>query len=160
MEGPVPTTVLGALISLCLALMALLGFIVRHVFLVMIPRIQDDLNMAVDKATKAAERTASLEVKVNTMWEFQLRRAEAEVVQKGLGSKNSPLIINDDAKDWLVEMAPQLRKFYVGVSDQPDSDVLLLLEKEFGAELMEKVCIPRGLGHGACLLIALAVAKG
>src|SRR5438046_568275 len=61
---------------------------------------------------KNAAKIASIEVKVDTLWDFQIRRGFSEAVQKGIGTMNSPLILTEEAKSWLDCMAAELRRFY------------------------------------------------
>lgn len=98
-------------------------------------------------------------VKVDTMWSFQIRRAMSEVVDKGLGDMNSPLHFNEMAYKSLEPIKSKLINFYSNLQPMKDSEVLLAIESKFGDELLNLVCIPCGLSHGACLLLAYAVAK-
>jgi len=109
---------------------------------------------------KSSREYGALETKVNTMWAFQMRRAVSEVVTSGLGTINSPLLFNDLAKKSLEPIKGRLVEFY-DTLPKPTSDVMALLKIEeiFGSQLLELVCIPCGLTHGACLLLALTVAK-
>jgi len=109
---------------------------------------------------RSSARFAKLELKVDTMWGFQMRRAMSEVVDKGIGTMNSPLIFNDDARKRLEPLKDDLISFYQKLPPAtPDGEVLLAIEKDFGDDLLDRVCIPCGLSHGACLLLAMAIAK-
>lgn len=107
------------------------------------------------------ERFAKLEVKVDTLWGFHMRTGANEVITRGIGTMNSPVVIGDEAKAWLRELKFELQKFYRGLGrhNLTDSELCLEIERRFGKQLMEKVCIPHQLQQGACLLIALAVAR-
>jgi len=52
---------------------------------------------AVDRSERNAERIARIEVKVDTLWDFQMRRAVAEAVSKGVATINSPLKVTGHA---------------------------------------------------------------
>lgn len=106
-----------------------------------------------------AYRFGKLEVKVDTMWDFQMRRSFAEAVRTGVGTMNSPLQLSPSAKATLDPLKEDLQKFWDDHRDKTNIDFIMLLESRFGDELLKRVCIPLGLSHGACLLIALAVAK-
>ena len=112
-------------------------------------------------AIAASRRFGALELKVNTMWDFQMRRAFSEVNMTGLAVRNSPLRFTPDAMSRLDPIKPALVAFWKAL-DHPieDGDMLLEIERKFGAELISMVCVPCGLSHGACLLLALSVAKG
>lgn len=107
-------------------------------------------------------KLAKLEVKVDTMWGFIMRRATAEAVSKDLGTMNSPLIINQAAADKLDVIRDDLRAFFAGLKKPNinDSELGLLIEKNFGEILLTKICIPNDWNQGACLLVAMAVARG
>lgn len=106
-------------------------------------------------------RLGRMELKVDTMWDFLLRRAQSEAVQKGFATMNSPMIIQDHAFDIMAPVAAQLRSFYASFSNPPDdSELALLIEREFGDKILHEVCVPHGLLMGACLPVAIAVAKG
>lgn len=115
---------------------------------------------AVDRSERNAERIARIEVKVDTLWDFQMRRAVAEAVSKGVATINSPLKVTGHAMKWAACLADELQSFYARVgSDLCERDLYIELEREFGDRLLMNLCIPKGVSHGACLLIAAAVAK-
>ena len=112
-----------------------------------------------------SERLASLEVKVDTMWQFQLRRGMAEGVQAGLGTLSSPFKVNDAAKAAFSLMADELQAFYQELFQQnggpmPVEDLTLHIERAFGMRILKDVCLPYNLRDSSCLLIAAAVARG
>lgn len=110
--------------------------------------------------TQWRERFAKLEVKVDTMWDFQLRRAESEAVKLGIGRKNSPFKLDDKAKEWIKPLEQKLKTFFAEKGCKlSDRDLAIEIERNFGEEITSVVCIPKGLSDGACLLIALAVMK-
>ena len=107
------------------------------------------------------EKLAKLEVKVDTMWDFQMRRAMAEAVTKGVATMNSPLTIDEKtAMDWLGNLVLPLREFYGRFGKNlTDRDLMLAIERQFGNQIVRQVCVPHGLKDGSCLIIAAAVAK-
>jgi hypothetical protein len=109
---------------------------------------------------KVSMRFGALELKVDTMWGFQMRRSMTEVVSTGVGTLNSPLVISDEVMASLNPIKDRLIKWYDGYEGRSsDASVLLGIEQAFGNELVKRVCIPCKLSYGACLIIALAVAK-
>ena len=112
----------------------------------------------------AAVKLARVEVKVDTMWNFLVRRAEAELLGKGLGTRDSPLILTAEGKQ-------QARAYLAGIAGDlqalgqqmghclSDPELMLVIEGRFGAYLVEHVCVPLHLEKGACLYLALDVAK-
>jgi hypothetical protein len=71
------------------------------------------------------------------------------------------VIVNEKSKQWLFNMAAELRSFYRSI-ERPLSDleITMEIERRFGDRILNEVCIPHNLNQGACLLIALAVARG
>jgi hypothetical protein len=109
---------------------------------------------------KAAARFGALDTKVDTMWQFQMRRAMAEVVSTGMGTSNSPITFTPEALAHLEPLRPQLEDFWATLApNTSDGEALLAIERHFGDELVRGVCIPCKMSHGACLLMALTIAK-
>jgi hypothetical protein len=112
--------------------------------------------------TRLSARLGVLEFKVATMWNFQVRRGFSEVVSTGIGSFGSPLHFNQEVQSALDPIRADLLAFGQAHlnSHTPDEEALLLLEAEFGDQLLHIICVPFGLSHGACLLLALTAATG
>lgn len=107
-----------------------------------------------------AERLAKLELKVDTVWDFLVRRAFGEAVQKGVGTMNSPFTLTAEALEWLADLKEDLQELYQGLPKPlSDSDLMLEIEKRYGADIVTKICVPYELSQGTCLLIAAAVAR-
>lgn len=103
---------------------------------------------------------AKIEVKVDTMWDFTLRRGWGELVEKGQARMNSPLVLNADARAWMATMSTELRAFYARLGRRmSDRELAIEIERKYGDEILKKVCIPNGISAGACLIIALEVAR-
>ena len=110
---------------------------------------------------KASMRLGALELKVDTMWGFQMRRSLSEVVSTGIGTINSPLTFAPNVLEKLNPIRDALIAWYSTFPEnQSDANTLLGIERHFGDQLLELVCYPCGLSYGACLLVALAIAKG
>jgi len=124
---------------------------------------REDFNLFLTDLKDAKNQLARLgavEVKVDTMWAFQIRRGMVEVVERGAGTMSSPLTFSKEALEALDPLKHALILFYKGLpKGKSDADVLLEIEAQFGEQLLEKVCLPCRLSHGACLLLAYAVAK-
>lgn len=108
----------------------------------------------------AGFKLAGLEVKVNTVWDFLMRRAMSEAIHSGVGGLNSPFELKPAAKEWMQVMASDLRAFYAKLGRKlTDAELALEIERHFGQRILEQVCIPHGIYQGACLLIAVELAK-
>jgi len=108
-----------------------------------------------------AVKLAKIEVKVDTMWEFQRRRGISEAVRGGWGDFNSPFVPSPKAVALLRPLAPDLRATYHEKRHEwTDIDLMVAIERRFGDRIVRDVCIPTGLHDAACLAIAVEIAKG
>ena len=107
-------------------------------------------------------RLERLSVKIDTLWDFQLRRGALEAMVSGVATKNSPLTVREEFLAVSKELGDPLRDFYrkIGRPAMTNAELAFQIERHFGSEIVDKVCIPHGLSYGACLIIAIAVAKG
>ena len=107
-----------------------------------------------------AQSMATIQVKVDTMWEFTMRRAKAEIIAKGLGDVNSPIKLTKEAKAMISHnLATSLVQLYHEAKPNNDVDFAILIEQKFGDILLKDVCIPHGVQMGACLILAIDAAK-
>lgn len=112
------------------------------------------------KFSRLDAKVEGIDEKVNVIWEYLIRRAMSEAVFKGVATLNSPIVITEEAKTWMEELKPELQKLFLnGWQKLPDRMLLMEIEKKFGERIVRNICIPHGLHSGACLLIALQVAK-
>jgi len=103
-------------------------------------------------------RVARMEAKVDTLWSFQLRRGEVETVLHGLGTKHSPLKLNEGALDVFPRA---LREEIRQISQErcsTQTELACEIEQRFGERLADEVCLPHGLSWGACLILAMRIA--
>ena len=108
----------------------------------------------------AGGRLARLEGKVDTMWAFAVRRGISEAVKEGLGTMSSPIVFNAKALALIDPLKGELTKCYENNKKMTEFELMLEIERQFGQKLLEQVCVPSGLTHGACLILALAVVRG
>lgn len=106
-------------------------------------------------------RMAKIELKVDTMWTFQLRRGFGEALEGGLLERNSPIKLTEKAKNAFNQMRDELQRYYTrqGVR-MTDGELALAIERQFGQRLIDDICIPLGVKDAACLILAVATAKG
>ncbi len=113
-----------------------------------------------DDIEKFSERLAQAEDRISLLWEFQLRRAKVEVLTQGIAVRNSPIKIKPGIEEWLGDLAVELKNFYRKLGrEMTETQLAEEIERRYGKELVEKLCIPHGLFQGACLIIAMDVAK-
>ena len=118
------------------------------------------LEQSLAEIAKAAALLPAMNVKIDTMWNFQVRRAMSEVPDSGIGTRSSPLTFHADVRAALDPIKNELIAFNKDkLFELDDAAALLEIEREFGERLYELVCKPCSLSHGACLLLACAVAR-
>ena len=108
----------------------------------------------------AGVKLATLQVKVDTMWAFTLRRAQSEAVITGMATVNSPIMITEDAKKLVDPILGSLVTLYRSCSPSiSDQDFAIEIARNLGDRLLHEVCIPNKLSLGACLFIAIETVK-
>jgi hypothetical protein len=104
---------------------------------------------------------AEIKVKVETMWNFLLKRGVAEGVNNGMLTMNSPVRLTAESAQVMEHLAGELQEFRnTKFPDADEKTLALRIEEEFGDRLVKEVCVPNNISYGVCLLIATAVAKG
>jgi hypothetical protein len=113
---------------------------------------------------KEVERMTRIEVHVETLWDFHIRRSMVEATSKGIGSLNSPFVLNGDkAHDIGGGLKEDLLAWYETLETKDsmnDRDLFIAVEGAFGERLIREMCIPHNIQEGTCVLIAIALIKG
>jgi hypothetical protein len=113
---------------------------------------------------KDIERMTRIEVHVETLWDFHIRRSMVEATNKGIGTLNSPFIMNEDAAHEIGgNLKDELLAWYHDLPDKDsinERDLFIRIEGAFGDRLIRDMCIPHGIQEGTCILIAIALIKG
>jgi hypothetical protein len=105
-------------------------------------------------------RFSKLEVKVDTIWDFQMRRAIVNAVASGNATINSPVVFTSEFLKHFRSMASDLRLFYTTVGHSlSERDLQLEMERRFGDRFLKEICIPAGVSSGECILAAIQVAR-
>lgn len=109
----------------------------------------------------AGVKIAKIEVKVDTMWSFQLRRGIIETEQMGLGKSRSPLKLNEVAYQLMEPLTPALKSFYEEIGGETLGlvDLAVAIEQKFGQTLVEKVCRVANVSQGSCLVLAIGMLR-
>lgn len=102
---------------------------------------------------------AEVRFKAIAVWDVFFKQAMNGVVSTGSGTLNSPLHINEQARQWLKPMENELREWFSKNQEMDERSQLISLERAFGTRLLEEVCVPNKLIYGVCLLIAFSVAS-
>ena len=99
-----------------------------------------------------ATRLAKMEVKVDTLWAFQMRRGVAEALQTQLATMDSPMIFHEKAIKALEPLRDSLVEFAASRKNEPPLDLAIDIERQFGSELLMQFCIPLGARSGHVLI--------
>jgi hypothetical protein len=95
------------------------------------------------------------------LWLFHMRRAELEANDAGYGKMESPFTWDSDQIRKMNPLREKLLEFHRTEGKYLDAvSAIIKIEDRFGAEIVEKVCIPNGMKNGECLLLALCVSRG
>ena len=105
-----------------------------------------------------------LERKVDTLWDFQMRRAQAEAIHRGVARMNSPVVVTAEAKLDLAQALGsalgELRSFYTRFGRHlTERELWIEIERHWGEVITRRFCIPRGYSEGVCLVIAAALMR-
>lgn len=100
-----------------------------------------------------------MEIKLELIWNFLMERAMASMITNGLGTINSPLMIEDKAVEWFDPVKSELKALYHKNPKLHDYQLAFEIQKQFGDWITKNVCIKHGIANGECLLIATSIAK-
>jgi len=109
-------------------------------------------------------RVGQASIKIDTLWDFIIRRAKVEFVEKGFGVMQSPLAIKAGALKLIEPFVMRVLPFYNDLVDKnpaiSDKDLFIELEMKFGDDLVKQVCIPHNLTAGACMILVIEGCRG
>lgn len=113
----------------------------------------------------SASRIAKLEVKVDTIWDYLIKKAMTDALNSGMATQNSPIHITDEIKARVTahigyKLYNSLRKLYKEHQQLSDNALALKIQQQFGEQIAKEMCIPNeDLSYETCLFIALEIAK-
>lgn len=99
--------------------------------------------------------------RLQTLWEFHVRRGKGELAEKGLGTVTSPIHLTAPMFEAILPFLREFLPFYAGmvVKKYSESRMAEEFERKFGDLIMERVCIPNKLTQGACLVAIIAACQ-
>lgn len=101
-----------------------------------------------------------IEFRVELLWDFIFRRGVAEAVANGWAKMNSPMVIQNDVKTWFKPLEKDLKHLYkTKGKGLTDKRLMMLIESKMGERLLKEVCLVHNMHAGACLILALQIAK-
>src|SRR5881394_276394 len=96
-----------------------------------------------------------MQLKVNTVWDFLMRRGQVELVNSGWGTKQSPFKLTATIFESILPLISDIVHFYAEFKknkpDAPERDLFIAIENKFGEVLVERICIPMKVQLGACV---------
>ncbi len=108
-------------------------------------------------------RMGSLELKVDTVWDFLIRRGQVELVNRGWGTKHSPVKLTLTVFESILPLIDNIVKFYVEFKkNKPkvtEREMFIAIEQQFGDQLVERICIPMNVQLGACVIAVMESCK-
>lgn len=112
------------------------------------------------KLWNVAAKYAQLELKVNTLWDFLMRRSIASGVDNGVVTMNSPIKSTRSMDELLEPFAKDFAELYKNIGCHlNERDLFIEFEKSFGDRIMREICIPYKIHQGAAIFAAIDVAK-
>lgn len=108
-----------------------------------------------------AVKLTTIQVKVDTMWNFMMRRATSEAVKSGFGTLNSPFMAKASVIRVVEPILSPMKDFYEADGKSlTDNDLALEVEKRWGDVILKEVCIPNQFSMGACLVLIISALRG
>lgn len=114
------------------------------------------------------EENKGLRTDSRTLWEFQMRRANLELMR--IQAQGDSVVVATVslslARKYMAPILGELEAFKAkataaaALAQQNHKQLMLELERELGPQIVEKVCLPTGMFEGSCLLMAAAVLTG
>lgn len=106
---------------------------------------------------RSSAQLSELKTRMDVVWDYLMRRGQAEGIHIGAMTRNSPLSLTDDGRGWFTgELGEKLVNWYrVRGKGLSERDLYLGIEKEFGEVIAREVCVPKGVHAGACLAAAV-----
>ena len=108
-------------------------------------------------AKEQAREHGELKLKVDTMWEFQMRRGMSEARMNDVLRRNSPLKLTDRTREALTPLRDGLHAFYQSITGEilNEMEEFIAVERRFGEVLAEDVCPIINASNGACVWAAM-----
>lgn len=92
------------------------------------------------------------------IWAYVRNRAIAEMVAKGLVTMPD-MTPTPAVRQWYAPLMNRLKPWYAKHRGLDDLQLFFACHKEFGNVLVEEICKPYGVFDGACIQLAIEVAK-
>lgn len=98
--------------------------------------------------------------RIDSTWDYLMRRAMAEGLIKGLATMNSPMIITDEVRGWYAPFATELREWYRRSGRyRTEREMFEDVNTMFGSKFLDKICIEHNLQAGFCIAAAIEIAR-
>jgi hypothetical protein len=103
----------------------------------------------------------ALKLKTDTMWDVLMKGAIVAARRTGVLQENSPLRLNPEVPKLFGELGDRIKTYYAknGLRHLSDSEVVLILARQFGEDIMALVGGDLLPNFGAALIAALQLCK-
>jgi hypothetical protein len=117
--------------------------------------------VGVSRVGGLGEKFGQLQLKVDTMWDVLMKGAIVAARRTGVLQENSPVRLNPEVAKHFGELGYRIKAFYaqMALAHLTDSEVVLILARTFGDEIMERVGTDLLPNFGAALIAALQLCK-
>lgn len=143
-------TILGGTVAILLGIINFAG--IAYVAGVKITRVETEIEHLKDDSKELSDN-------LKTLSDFLFRRGVAEAVISGSAQMNSPVTVSPKAQELFSKYRNDLRKIAQANPTASDSELGFIIERHMGDIILKHICIPNKMSQGACLLIAVSVAK-
>lgn len=111
---------------------------------------------------RLASKIATTDVKVNTLWDYHIRRSVVAGLNNETLRVNSPIQATTKGEEWFKDVSEDLLKWYKTCSNcksMSDRDLFVAIEKEFGKRITSEIAIPNNVHPGEAIAIAVALCR-
>lgn len=97
---------------------------------------------------------------VGEVWLYLRNRAIAEALAKGyVTADGMKMTASNEVRRWYANMIPDLKEWYKNNVALDDAQLFMACHKKFGERLTAEICKPYGVFDGACVQLAIILAK-
>jgi hypothetical protein len=110
---------------------------------------------------RMAWKIATTDTKVNTLWDYHIRRAVVAGLNNDTLLVNSPIRPTPKGEEWFKDISKDLHAWYVSgnYSKVDDRSLFVAIEKDFGRRITHEVAVPHNLHPGEAVAIAVALCR-
>ena len=102
-----------------------------------------------------------MSVKLDTLWDKDMRRDKGDGVDKGYARWNSPYIVDEKVRPWFADpLVVDLKEFYASKgSGLGQRDLEVQVSRVFGERLLRDIGLPRQVTEGFAVQAAIQIMR-